>query len=681
MDPIIPVSSGTETYDEPQDQGFNPPPPLQAYTPPARPGDFDYDPNALIRPNGHADGFLGQHVVYGLPKALWAYRDRGGEILFFNALYATSEGEVCTPWRFDGREWIARAPPAPRTLYGLEFLDPNPEARVLLLDAEASAEALRHLLSPKLQIVLAWYGGPSQEHTASLADLVGRAVTLWPTNTEAGRKAASTLAQVLAHRGNTSALIDTLGQPDGWSVAEAIQGGWGRSEVLKFGREHRREVPPDLTVNLSTGKSATPPPARAIVQTDSLVEKLPPFKTEMEMWAYFDLDLNAGKPWSNINNVERILRKHPDLWNRLHYDEFKSRVFVNEREWHEEKDGATLTLRLQRDLKLHRLTSGIVNEAVGAYAQTRARHPVKEWLESRPPWDDEQRLSHLCSKGFGSNDGLYEQQVGRCFLIGMIARIYQPGCQLDSLPVFEGKQGAGKTSALKVLAADWYTQNVEDIRNKDFMQNLSGYWLVEISELDSFHGANMERIKAVISDPNDVYRESYGRRSHAHPRQSVFAGTTNLDTWHHDDTGARRFWPVKCRDINLPWIKESRDQLFAEALHRYRAGEDWWKVPDADAKRAQDSVFSEDPWQPKIERFCALRVETTTDEILDQMEIEPKDRLPAMSHRVGKVMRRLGWEHPQKRCGDKVVRVYRKPAAPAPSSTAHIPPAPDPDEF
>ena len=73
------------------------------------PGDFDYDPNALIRPNGHADGFLGQHVVYGLPKALWAYRDRGGEILFFNALYATSEGEVCTPWRFDGREWIAAA--------------------------------------------------------------------------------------------------------------------------------------------------------------------------------------------------------------------------------------------------------------------------------------------------------------------------------------------------------------------------------------------------------------------------------------------------------------------------------------------------------------------------------------------------------------------------------------------
>ena len=681
MDPIIPVSSGTETYDEPQDQGFNPPPPLQAYTPPARPGDFDYDPNALIRPNGHADGFLGQHVVYGLPKALWAYRDRGGEILFFNALYATSEGEVCTPWRFDGREWIARAPPAPRTLYGLEFLDPNPEARVLLLDAEASAEALRHLLSPKLQIVLAWYGGPSQEHTASLADLVGRAVTVWPTNTEAGRKAAATLAQVLARCGNTSAVIDTLGQPDGWNVAEAIQGGWGRGEVLKFGREHRREVPPDLTVNLSTGKSAPPVQAKALAQTESLIDKLPPFKNELDMWQHFHLEMNANKPWSNMNNVVRVLKGHPDLWNKLWYDQFESLVMLDDRKWHHEHDGADLTLKLQNDIKLQRLTSTVVNEAVGSYARERGRHPVKEWLELLPPWDERSRLIELCPKGFGSDNGFYEQEVGRCFLIAMIARIYDPGCQCDSLPVFEGKQGIGKTNALTELAKPWYAQNTENITKKDFMQNLRGFWLIEISELDSFYGATMEHIKAVISGRRDVYRESYGRHAQEHPRQSVFAGTTNLDTWHHDETGARRFWPIQCRNINLEWIKQNRNQLFSEALHRYRAGEDWWKVPQTQAADAQELRYTEDPWQSQIEVFLMAQFETTADKILDALKIAVGDRVHGHSIRIAKVMKRLGWERAQKNLGGTQIRVYRKPAAPAPSSTAHTAPAPDPDEF
>jgi predicted P-loop ATPase len=657
MDPNIPVAAGPEPYDEPE---------AEPYTPPAKPGDFDYNPEeTLYKPNGHAQGFVGRHIVYGLPTALWAYKDRSGDVLFFNALYETAEGEVTCPWRYDGREWIARAPPPPRVLYGLELLDANPDARILLLDSEAAAEAVRHLISPTVQVCLSWYGGPSQVHMASLADLVGRTVSVWPAATEAARKAGEQAAQVLARCGNPPdkpiALIDTSAQPEGWNLAEAVQGGWTKADLLAYAKANKRSVIEDLSINLVTGKPIARPVSKAVKSEESLIEKLPPFKHDAEIWDYFGLELNAGKPWANLNNVVRVLKKHPDLWNQLAYDEFRSRVTVSEREWHEEHDGAALTLKLQNDLKLNRLSTQTVNEGVLVYARTRARHPVKEWLESLVPWDGEQRLLHLCNKGFGSDDALYEQEVGRCFLISMIARIYQPGCQVDSLPVFEGRQGAGKTTALSVLAGDWYAQNTEDIRRKDFMQNLSGYWLVEISELDSFYGASMERIKAVISDRNDVYRESYGRRSHAHPRQSVFAGTTNLDTWHHDETGARRFWPIQCGQINLQWIKENRDQLFAEALQRYKSGEDWWKVPAEGATSAQDFRYSEDPWQSFIENYLAGKQETATDEILAALEIKTADRVHYMTIRISKVMRRLGWQRAFKRIDGKMARVYRSP--------------------
>jgi putative DNA primase/helicase len=654
MDPNIPVPAGSEPYDEPE---------AAPYTPPAKPGDFDYNPEeTLYKPNGHAQGFVGRHVVYGLPTALWAYKDRSGDVLFFNALYETDEGELCCPWRYDGREWIARAPPPPRMLYGLEQLDPNPEAKILLVDSEAAAEAVRHVISPTVQVALAWYGGPAQAHTATLADCIGRSVTVWPTATDAGRKAGEYMAQTLARCGNPpTSMIDTTGQPQGWNLAQAIQGGWDKAAVLAYARAHKRGVIEDLTVNLVTGKPIERPKPPAVKDADSLIEKLPPFKHEAEIWEYFGLELNANKPWANINNVVRVLKRHPDLWNQLHYDEFRSRVMVGGREWHEENDGGALCLKLQNDLKLNRLTITTVNESVNVYAHTRGTHPVKEWLESRAPWDGEQRLLHLCNKGFGSDDALYEQEVGRCFMVGMIARIYQPGCQVDSMPVFEGRQGIGKTSALNALASPWYAQNTADIRDKDFMQNLSGYWLVEISELDSFYGASMERIKAVISDRNDVYRESYGRRSHSHPRQSVFAGTTNLDTWHHDETGARRFWPVQCRNINLDWIKEMREQLFSEALHRYRAGEDWWKVPDEGARSAQDFRYSEDPWQPIIERLVAGKDETTSEDIFDGLDIAAADRVHYMTTRISKVMRRMGWERAYKRIGGKMARIYRSP--------------------
>src|ERR1700722_16714651 len=102
-------------------------------------------------------------------------------------------------------------------------------------------------------------------------------------------------------------------------------------------------------------------------------------------------------------------------------------------------------------------------------------------------------------------------------------------------------------------------------------------WGIEIAELASMMRAEIERVKAFITRSVDRFRPSYGRRVIEVPRQSVLIGTTNTDTYLKDETGGRRFWPVRCRDkIDLKKIERDKDQLWAEAVALFDAGTPWW---------------------------------------------------------------------------------------------------------
>lgn len=249
-------------------------------------------------------------------------------------------------------------------------------------------------------------------------------------------------------------------------------------------------------------------------------------------------------------------------------------------------DDAGLRYYLEKSYKV--VAKGKTDDAVAFVQERDSFHPVRDYLNSLT-WDHQERLDNMFIDYLGAEDSAYNKAVARKIMTAAVARVFTPGCKMDYMPVLVGKQGIGKSHMLSILGGEWFSDSITNIQGKEGYEALHGSWIVEWAELSAARKADIESMKQFISKRDDRYRKAYARRVTDNPRQCVFIGTTNDDEFLRDYTGNRRFWPVQTNaglatKSVFEDLPKERDQLWAEAMERFRQHEPLYLDSELQAK-------------------------------------------------------------------------------------------------
>lgn len=301
-----------------------------------------------------------------------------------------------------------------------------------------------------------------------------------------------------------------------------------------------------------------------------------------------------------------------------------------------------------------------VIEAIEKCCQQFKFHPVKDCLNGYQ-WDGITRSPTWLVDYLHAETPVYIDKeryrsyvstIGTKYLNAMIARIFEPGCQVDSMLVLEGPENVGKSTAIRKLGHPWAREMSIGLASKDAQQALDGVWVMVLSELASIRGAkSVEHAKDFISKPEDHYRRPYGRFFFNKKRQNVFAATTNRRNWLSDDTGGRRYWPIFImREINTDRLEEVVPQLLAEAVFRYKNKESWYidnKEVVETARIEQEARQEDDPWFDILSDFLERKISDSIrimDLLEEPLKIDPEKRGKAAQSRVQQILLKLGYE-------------------------------------
>ncbi|MFT4159610.1 VapE domain-containing protein [Shinella sp.] len=292
-----------------------------------------------------------------------------------------------------------------------------------------------------------------------------------------------------------------------------------------------------------------------------------------------------------------------------------------------------------------------LSDVLFALATKNTFNPIVEYLDSLA-WDGVHRIDRMFPAYFGAPDGAYECAVGRKLMLAAVRRMRRPGVKFDTVPIVEGRQGSGKTSALRILGGMWHSDaELGRLDGKDSAGALHGVWIMELGELTAMNKAEVENLKAFVTRTEDRYRPPYGKTVKTYPRRCVFVGTTNSASYLRDHTGNRRYLPVSTGAIDLDALARDRDQLWAEAAFIETAGESltlpsslWTDAADRQGDRQVD-----DPWLDRLRLHIGSSLERTrfsSQELLEfALEVPCSRQNQTDAKRVAVLMAKLGWQH------------------------------------
>lgn len=375
-------------------------------------------------------------------------------------------------------------------------------------------------------------------------------------------------------------------------------------------------------------------------------------------------DLHNGKSLSNL-----IVFTRGNFSGLFVLDEFSDEIVVRVRPpWL--SDGVKFYVHALTDSDIINYTAFIeyygfsigkdrVRDAIVAISEKDKIHPVRQYFDAIR-WDGIPRLDTWLIDYAGATDQPeeYVKTIGSKWLIAAAARIYDAGCKFDHMLVLEGKSDIGKSAILREMAT--FGTDVEkayfldSVSMLDFDKEFSamkwqGTLIIEFAELDGMNKTSINTVKAWITRQEETYLRKFSNERVRRPRQFVLSGTTNEDTWLIDSTGNKRFWPVRCTSIDNKSLKLVKNQIWAEAVARYKAGEQWW-LEDTNpvydlAKEEQSYRLTADSWADVLLPKIKTKDFITTTDVYEYLGIPITHRNKDTEVRIRGIMRGFGFEH------------------------------------
>lgn len=304
----------------------------------------------------------------------------------------------------------------------------------------------------------------------------------------------------------------------------------------------------------------------------------------------------TGMDGRSIHNALLVTELDEKTRDFIVFDIFQHQVyFVTCPPWedpttffpHRVTEGDLLNFRAWLETRGIKINTKDADDILLSLAQRNKINPPRDWFNTLK-WDGKPILDNwLINACDAQDDERYLQLVGSKWVIAAVKRIFEPGCKFDSTLILEGGQGWEKSKAFEMLATvngvKYFLDEAMHIGDKDSLMKLQGKIIFEMAELATLQrGGETEEMKAFQSRREDIYREPYSRKVITRPRMFVIGGTINpMGGYLTDATGARRIWPVECgKKLDTEWLELHKEQMWAEAVYRYKQGEKIWLVDD-----------------------------------------------------------------------------------------------------
>ena len=542
---------------------------------------------------------------FGMPSHVWPYYDTKGNVLLYVCRFDHEDGSKdvvpyswCEHHNKPARwTWRGITGSSKRPIYGLDRLAAMPDADVLVVEGEKTADAGQRLMLDHCAVV-SWLGGSGTADKISLHPLRGRRVILWPDfdsktykdehpnagelmpmHEQPGMKAMLEIAKGLS--GIASEIVMVGYTPGGqfddtWDLADAEAQGWDKTNVMQYMGLHAgdpwhiagQQAPEPTLAPAMDAQNDNEPPAPSYLP---LAANVNPFG-----WPHMT---DKGQPMNTVENLKYMLDQYGIL---CRYNQISKQVevAVPGSSYTADNAGNCAMSEIISICARNRMPKSDLDGYIKLLADGNSYNPVVDWINSKP-WDGTSRIPALLDTITASIDPNLKNALLYRWLLSAVAAVYKPhGFSAHGVLVFTGEQGLGKTSWFKRLVPEEMNVTLDgaivDPSNKDAIINVVSHWLVELGELDAtFRKSDVARLKAFVTVAVDKLRQPYDRKPSSYQRRTVFFASVNEDRYLVDDTGNRRWWTVPVKSVDYQHNIDMQ-QVWAELLTHYQSGEQYW---------------------------------------------------------------------------------------------------------